>query len=533
MAEAGVGLYLAGVVVAGYGLTMLGGPMAVEERLFFGAVIGAMAATLASFLAALLIGLGPPAVLGGLGVALAGAGAGLLLKGRRGIIAELGEARSRWWRDPRAPCHPWPLAALLAVCWAFSLRLLWQAYRTGPNGLVAGYVNIWGDWAAHLTYAGSFAFGHNLPPQFPIDPGHHLSYPFMVDYMAAGLVPLGASLTASLVWTSGLLGLAFPGVMYLAGRRLLGGRAAPALAVLIFALSGGLGFVRWFGDLRRLGWAALTQIPRQYTLDPTLNYKWLNPVLAYLVPQRDILFGLAVVLIAATLLWSARTGEGHRRHVFAGVLVGLTPLFHVHGYGTAVALFGFWALIERRRAWIGFFIPALGLGIPALAWLLPGVNADLRWQPGWMAGADGHHQSWVWFWIQNTGLLIPLLLVATCRPALARLPFRRLPRRLRRVLPLATGACAERTLPAGLGLRLAPLWLWFIVPNLAVFQPWDWDNTKFFVFWLLFASMAVAALLVRLFESRGARPWGPVVAAACCVVLGLAGTLDLGRAVDY
>ena len=42
---------------------------------------------------------------------------------------------------------------------------------TAPDGLYAGYVNIWGDWAAHLSFAGSFAYGHNFPPRVPDRPG--------------------------------------------------------------------------------------------------------------------------------------------------------------------------------------------------------------------------------------------------------------------------------------------------------------------------------------------------------------------------
>ncbi|MGH7777404.1 MAG: hypothetical protein ACREPI_09530 [Candidatus Dormibacterales bacterium] len=495
-------LYLAGVLVAGYGLTLLGPAMEAEERLFFGAVAGSMAVTLAAFLACLALGFGPGSVLAGLGLAGGASAAGWWTAHGR-LLPELKEAASRWLRWPRGNGHPWPLLLVLVVSWGYSVRLLLQAYRESGAGLTAGYVNIWGDWAAHLTYAGSFAFGRNLPPQFPIDPGHHLSYPFLIDFMAATLVPLGASLTSSLVWTSGLLGLAFPGVMYLAARRLLGGRAAPAVSVLLFAASGGLGFLLWFQDLQRTGLPAAVHMPRPYTSDAAANLQWLDPVLAYLLPQRDVLFGLSVVLIAAALLWRARGGACRRPYVFAGVLVGLTPLFHVHGYGTAVALFAFWALIERSRAWAWFFVPALALGVPALAWLLPGIQADLRWQVGWMAGTGPHPQPWPLFWFQNTGLLIPLF---------------------------ALGSLWPGVLPGGLRLRLAPLWLWFAVPNLAVFQPWDWDNTKYFLFWLLFGSMVVAAVVVRISRAGW---WGTAAAAACCGVLCLAGALDLARAVDY
>src|SRR5260370_32187665 len=104
-------------------------------------------------------------------------------------------------------------------------------------------MNIWGAWSAHLTFPGAFAYGHNCPPEFPIDPGNHLGYPFMMDFLAANLVPLGSSLPSSLVLTSGLLGLAFPAVMYLAASRFAGGRAAWAIAMLVFLMSRPIAFL--------------------------------------------------------------------------------------------------------------------------------------------------------------------------------------------------------------------------------------------------------------------------------------------------
>ena len=108
------------------------------------------------------------------------------------VAADLADAAARWWRSPRTAGHPWPLAAVVLVCGAWTLHFLSQAYVYKADGLWAGYVNIWGDWAAHLSFAGSFAYGHNFPPQFPIDPGNHLGYPFMIDFLAADLVPFGS-----------------------------------------------------------------------------------------------------------------------------------------------------------------------------------------------------------------------------------------------------------------------------------------------------------------------------------------------------
>jgi hypothetical protein len=451
-----------------------------------------MVATLAGFVLGLALGFGLPSILLGLGLALAASVPGWW-RGRALLPAELVA-----WRPP------WVLLGLLAVCWAFTVYVLAGAYVYTPRGLMVWGIGVYSDWAAHLTYAGSFAYAANLPPEYPIDPGHPLGYPFLVDYLAAELVPLGASLTASLVLTTGYLGLALPGVMYLAGVRLLGGAVGPALGVLVFALGGGLGFTQLPGEIDAHGLGALFHVTRLYTQIPAQNYQWLNPVLAYLLPQRSILFGLAVALIVAALLWAAvRLPAGSwTAFLAAGLLAGIAPLFHVHGYGTAVALAAFWALFNRRREWTAFFLPALGLGLPVVAWMVaPGAH-DLRWQVGWMAAADGAHDSWLWFWLKNTGLFIPLLVVAQLWRGL---------------------------LPAGLALHMAPLWLWFAVPNLLVFQPWDWDNTKFFVFWYAFGALLVGALLARL-GSR--RPEATVVAAALAAVLCLSGFLDLEHAFD-
>ena len=70
----------------------------------------------------------------------------------------------------------------------------------------------------------------------------------------------------------------------------------------------------------------------------------------------------------------------------------------------------------------------------------------------------------------------------------------------------------------------------FLVPNVIVLQPWDWDNTKFFVFWALLGSILVGGVLARMFQ-RG--PGSAIVASALLVLLVLSGALDLARASDF
>jgi hypothetical protein len=509
-------------VAAGFGLTyLIGIDLLLEERIAFGAVLGAATVAAFSFVLSLVVSdVTALTVLAALGFVVV-IGAGAAAWQLKQLLADMAAVRSRWWASPRTPGHPWPLAAVVLVCGAWTVHFLHQAYVYTPGGLFAGYVNIWGDWAAHLSFAGSFAYGHNFPPEYPIDPGHHLGYPFMIDFLAANLVPLGSLLTSSLVLTSGLLGLAFPAVLYLAAQRFAGGRAAAAIAVFVFVLGGGLGFYYLLGDIQHFGLAALAHLPREYTLNRDLNYQWLNPVLAYLVPQRSTLFGFSLALILLVILWmAARGGSGWQPFVFAGIVAGFLPVYHVHAYGTVVALAAFWVLFSRRIQWLGFFIPSLAIGIPILAWMWPPANTSVCgngpnlhgycFEVGWLSYLDWQHdlpiwfgRDWVWFWIKNTSVFIPLLVAAQL---------------------------LRNWIPTAFPTWFAPMWLWFLVPNVIVLQPWDWDNTKFFIFWALLGSILVGGLLARMFQ-RG--PGSAIVASVLLVVLGLSGALDLARASDY
>jgi hypothetical protein len=497
-------LTLVGCVAVGFGLTYLCGlPLTLEERLAYGTVVGAVVVTTADFLLALAVGLNLVSVLGGLVLALAASAPGWWLARDR-LGSEADDLIARWRRR-----EPWPLWVLLAICWTFTIVVLARTYQFTAQGLVAGGIWSYADWAAHLTYAGSFAFGHNFPPQFPVDPGHRLAYPFMIDLLAAALVPLGASLTSALVLSSGLLALAFPAVMYLAGVRLVATRVGSAMAVLVFTLSGGLGFVLLLRQVRASGPSAVQTSTSLLTQNANLNYQWLNPVLAWLLPQRSVLFGFSLALLVLAMLWVAlrRIDQpaGAARWMpfgFAGAVTGLTPAFHLHAYGTIVAMAVFWTAFNRRREWVAFFVPALVLGAPVVLWMLGGGAASLHLQPGWLAGTGGHHDNAVWFWLENTSLLIPAMIAAF----------------------LWRG-----TLPPGVALHLAPIWLWFIVPNFVVFQPWDWDNTKFFAYWALIGALPVGALIARLFRSGID---GRLVGAVLSVFLLLSGGVDVARAVQ-
>jgi hypothetical protein len=478
-------------VAIGLALTYVSGLLlTLEERIFFGSVIGLMAVTLACLLTTQAFGMGVWQVtLPSIAVAIAAAVV-FIRSGRVQFILDVSDFRSRLWARPGRAGNPLPLFLLLVITWGYLLHFVSQLYVIDGRGLVAGFINIWGDWSAHLSFAGSFAYGQNQPPTFFIDTGHRLTYPFGIDFLAGVLVTLGSTLPNALVISSGAMLVALPGVMYCAIFRLTDRRAVAVLAPLLFMLQGGIGFFDGLGRVFDHGLSAAWNLPYQLDNNQPLGYHLPNPVLAYLLPQRSVLFGISIVLIGTSLLWMARRDLKPKALLFVGTLVGLTPLFHVHGYATVVALAAMWAVWSRDRRWWVFFPPAVLLAVPVLVLIAPDAGASsIHWMVGWEAflppGAYGTWGqdvvTWIWFWFKNLAFF-PILFLA---------------------------AMWWKAIPRDLRQWLAPIWLWFLVPNVVAMQTWDWDNTKFFTYWCLFGCVLVAYALVLLWDRVLPRlPWG-------------------------
>jgi hypothetical protein len=502
---------VAGCLALAAGLS-LGGPpwLTTGERLVIGTTISVVVLTVLGYLLALLLGAGLIVVLL---LALAGLGAGGLLIARHTsrLRSEL-RARS-WW-----------LAGVLLLIAAVMAYLFVRAVEITPDAWIAHYNNTWSDWSFHASYATTFVYGHNLPPQNPLFSGTPFRYPFAPDFASALLIAGGWSIPAALIWPSWAMTLLALSGLILWARRLTGGIGAGVIAVTLTLLGGGLGFWFFLGDAARLGLVdTLLHIPRTYDrFDPPVNIQWYNPILSYYLPQRSFVFGAAIVLSVLLLLtppllrtpvfeWRAALAavrQSWRRWTIkseavaflaAGGLTGLLPLFHVHslvvlGLVAAVLAFAF-----PRPAWIGFFGLMLLLAVPRLLMAVPGdrgvpvEHQYPQWLIGWMSGNDFP----AWFWLKNTGLFIPLLLLAL-------------------LSPLALRGRAR--------IMIAAFSLVFIAANLIKFQPWDWDNSKLLVFWYMASAVAVGAVLVRLASITAA---GSLASVLIWVTLVASGVLSL------
>ncbi len=494
-------VFLVVTVLVGTGFTYLGGvPIEFEARLGIGTIVGAIAVTIASILWAVPIGFDTTAV--GLGVVTAALLSAPGWSSAAGSLrTDLGDVRRRIDLPWRSPESIRPLVVVTAASWAVTLRILQMAYHgDGAGGIVAGHLSSYADWNAHLAYLGSFAYGDDLPTSLPFAAGSRLTYHVGADVFAADAAVLGVPATSALVVTSAVLAMAFPLVFWFAGTRFTDSRAVTTVAYLLFTMSGGLGFVYAIADVARGGPSVLGALPRSYSRLPERDIWVDNWVLSSMYAQRPGLIGLPVVLIVVAVIWSQRDRSALRPFVAAGILAGASVGFSVFGFGGAV-LFGGWLARRAGRRLVAFLVPAFALGLPVLLLLRP-ESSNFRWQVGWMSRTLD--VPWPWFWILNMGLFVPLGLIALVRPGRP-----------------STGFGAAIALPA---------WTIFVVMNLVVLHPWEWNNTHYLVVWALIITFPVAAVLGAWWRSP--RPLLRAVGGAAAVSLVLAGGLDIWRAID-
>lgn len=347
------------------------------------------------------------------------------------------------------------------------------------------------DMAYHAAITNSFVSGENFPPVYTPMPPAPLLYPFLPDFLSAFLVVLGMDLHGALVWTAVPLCLALLALFYFFALRLLKlGEVAPALevrlgwaaavAVLLFLLNGGLGFIFFFQDWRAAGtglWEFLSGLAVNYTHVAEKGIVWPNIITDMLLPQRTSLIGLSlgfIVLTCFAITWRTNDDSpwsGWPILLSAGILAGFLPLFHVHSYAAVGLISGFLFLLRPRRVWLIFWLPAVALALPHFLQLRGQLTAAgfSRFQPGWRGQGEG---SWILFWIRNLGL--PTLLVI---PAWLTAP-----RRLRRFYAAFVAL--------------------LVLALLFVFSPNDYDNLKLMTYWYAGTCVVIAGWLLRLARAR-------------------------------
>ena len=292
--------------------------------------------------------------------------------------------------------HPFLWAALAFT--AFFAFLVWKGFLW-RDGRVYSSQATYGDMSMHLSFITSLARQGAFPPEYPLLPGHLLSYPFLGDSVSASLLLLGAPLNWAYWLPMALAGAQVFFGFYLLALRLTSRPQTAALAWGLFFLNGGLGFLYFLGSPEEFG-HLFTDFYRTPTNLVEENIRWVNVIVDMMLPQRATLFGWAVLFPTLALLAEGVFQGRRRAFPLAGLLAGALPMIHTHSFLALGLICAAWLLgdllralsLGRRAVWALKALIALGLpGMWALQRVLRATGSldapALLWVVAVAAGA--------------------------------------------------------------------------------------------------------------------------------------------------
>ncbi|MFN7088532.1 MAG: hypothetical protein ACK4NX_01755, partial [Candidatus Paceibacteria bacterium] len=408
----------------------------------------------------------------------------------------------------------WQQAALVLMFAAY-LGILWQVMIWDSKGLPFSVLVGWGDGAYHLDIISRLANSKPFSISQPIAAGQPLTYPFMIDFLSAIFKAIGLNDAWSWHIPPFVLGIGLFFLVYSFGKKVLGSRSwAVAFLFLIF-FGAGLGFLWFFQDIKS-AWdsngvsgviEALWNPPHEYThldnrtggkpkeFDAPLNIVWMVPAVSFFSHQRSFIAGAGISILFLLGLWIYRNDQ--KIMPIWLMLLGLLPLLHTHSFVslTIITLSIFFLTLLEERKLSTLISWAIG-GIFALIFALPQVlflsqagflgkeAGGSFFKPwfGWMTCT--HSNSWFfcdrgvpgtdvnpfWFWTKNFGVIFLFWI-------LALIYFK------------------NKKGPRDLKVFVLPSIIMFLVPNLILLQPWEFDNNKALFYWWLFAALFALTFL--------------------------------------
>ncbi|MFC1653408.1 hypothetical protein ACFL1M_01000 [Patescibacteria group bacterium] len=353
----------------------------------------------------------------------------------------------------------------LTLWGAYFLRVWSIALLPTKEGMRAGWLSSWADGAAHLSYMSSFAYRSSFPKQNIIFLGKDFSYPFVADMLGGMLMRLGVPF-----WISyNLLGFVFSMFLVVMVWKLFDYLFKNSLVSFISSAIFFLG-----AGLENLGKFFFSEDKSFWN-----TYDWVDIISAQIMPQRALILGMPLAIFV--LLYILKVVKGKNVNKFSlfllGTLTGLMPIIHPHSLLILFILI-FWVFIvdvfkrkKIRAFWWWFGAPAVLIG----SWFLFKQTSTfdgsfVKYLPGWLAASK--NENLFWFWIKSWGVW----------PIVVLLGWIKLQRQKK--------------------FLFFPLILMFVFLNFYTLQPYDWDNTKIFIWIYLFFSGVAGSFVSSLINKR-------------------------------
>jgi hypothetical protein len=397
------------------------------------------------------------------------------------------------------------LLGLYFTAWFSYFAWFWsRALSVNEKGdLVAGQVNIWGDWAAHFTMGSALAYRDVWLSSSPFLLGAKFAYPFAANLLSAILIRLGMPFVAGFVVPSFIFSCLIVLALFWFYKVVFKSRTIAVIASLIFLLNGGMGFWYYLQDIHLSSTPVETALnpPHEYTRLDAQNIKWISVIDSMIIPQRAFNHGFPLALLALAWLYSDLAPATKKRSFKqelklygpACLLLGLLPFIHTHSFLAAGIILAGWSggqlfelawfkkspFKETLKKWLLIAYLTAVIAVPLLKFFVIGqVDGFLQWYPGWLA--TEFKMNWLIFWWKNWGLT-PWLAIAGW------------------AWLMWTAQTKEKVIQAV--YTFLPFFVLFSLANLFLFQPFSWDNTKL----IAWASLGFAGLagyaLVKLWKT--------------------------------
>ncbi len=366
----------------------------------------------------------------------------------------------------------------------------------------------WADLAVHLSIISSFSErGINTLTDNPVYAGSKLNYPFVMDLISAIFYKIGFSIQSSLIIPALTMLLILVILIFKLTYKITKSKTASFFVPFLFFLNGSLfGIYYFWQDKIKSGLPLLdflNQMQIEYAHLGDYNIRFSNIIADYILPQRAIILGLLVGIVVVYFFWEYWEGKKQISLIKAGLFTVTLPLIHTHTFITMAFLSGFLFLIdlflERDRKiflnWLSYFAIVFLLGIPQLLLISPEQKSNfIKFYIGWVREKN---ESLIWFWTKN---LFPHIFIF-----------------------LAGFMVAGKKLKSFYFAFFAV----FILTNIIIFQPHNYDNMKIMLYWFLLSCILVGVFFESLFKKFSKKSY--LIITPLFILLTLTGFLSVYR----
>lgn len=503
------------------------------QRLAAGAIIGSVICGTAAFLISCLFGLSAVTAVVSVGIDVAP----LLLLRKE----DIGKRFKTDWANAKNRVFTFSVKNLPAVLFYLGLFILFvlffekAMFETGGAIFTGGSNNL-GDLPYHLGAIFSFTEINNFPPVNPSYAEAKFSYPFIADLLTAVFMKFGVDVASVMIAQNVAWAFSLVVLLQRFCLSMIDNKLAARLAVFLLIFSGGMGFVWFFGDASAQGLSVvLDKLPQDYTVKMPQFY-WANAMTSLFMTQRSLLLGLPLTLVVLTRLWEWFSAEPEEnaaisniyQAAFVGLLGGLLVLVHLHSLFVLfiVGVFLMFFKPVDFKIWLAFAAGVAVVAVPELIWSISGsasrTTEFIAWHIGWTA----QQENYLWFWLKNTWLTIPLLIAGF---VLLFLNTRKSVNADEDTENAPPPENKDKKRLITLASFYFPFAILFVICNVAKLAPWDWDNIKVLIYWYIGSLPFIAFALAWIWQKNTA---GTVVACVLFASMIFSGALDVYRTID-